>query len=54
MRTARLGGGEAKPNISNFSLAAAQLRRNWLEPHYPPLLVVMLRWVHCAARGVQF
>lgn len=54
MRMPRLSGGEAKPNVSNFSLAAAQLRRNCHEPCYPPLLVVMLRWVHSAARGVRF
>ena len=54
MRTATLGGGEAKPNVSNFSLAAARLRRNRHEPRYPPLLVVRLRRERSAARGVRF
>lgn len=35
MRTASLGGGEANPDVSNFSLAAAQLRRSCHKPTLP-------------------
>lgn len=45
MRMAKLGGDEANPNLSNFSLAAAHLRRR-CHKHpllHPLLLVVMLR-----------
>lgn len=54
MRTARLGGGEANPDVSNFNLAAAQLRRNCQEPRSPLLAFVMLRQVRCATGGVRF
>lgn len=45
MRMAKLGGDEANPDVSSFSLAAAQLRRR-CHKHpllHPLLLVVMLR-----------
>lgn len=42
MSMPRLGGGEAKRNISNFSSASAWLRRSHHKTHYPPLLIVML------------
>lgn len=59
MGMARFGEGEAKPNESIFSLAAAgeisgkYVRRNSQEPHYPSLLAVMLGQLHCCQRNFR-